>query len=79
MEFFHVYFRAFWDSQQNLVASTDISLIAPVPYMHSLLNYQYSIPEGSFITADEPTSKHHCHPKSIVHNRFILGGVHSVS
>ena len=32
------------------------------PHMHSLPYYQYPLPEGIFVTTDEPTLTHYNHP-----------------
>lgn len=44
------------------------------PHMHSLRHYQITHQNGTFVTADEPTLKHHNHSQSIDYIRVLGGG-----
>ena len=47
------------------------------PHMHSLLHYQHSSPECTFVTINEPTLTHDYHP--LISLGFTLGVVHSMA
>ena len=63
------FFRATLGVQQNGAEDTEISHIPPVPLPSASPIIKILSQHGAFITAEELTLTHRCHPKSLVYTR----------
>ena len=75
------YLRLFFQSSFRFTAKLGGKYRFPTyllpPHMHSLHHYQITHQNGTFVTADEPTLKHHNHSQCIDYIR-VLSGVFSM-
>ena len=72
------YLKLFFESSLRFTAKLRGKYRFPIyllpPHMHSLRHYQITHQNGTFVTADEPTLKHHNHSQSIDYIRVLGGG-----